>query len=99
MSVECNKIKGFTVELPIKNNSLKYAFFEILAEYKRKGCQKSQIAKAMLSFGILFLIKEIPARKKRARIDGLKCIETAKNIGLEQTGGSLEFPNFSKRKI
>ena len=83
----------------IKNNSLKYAFFEILAEYKRKGCQKSQIVKAMLSFGILFLIKEIPARKKRARTDGLKCIETAKNIGLEQTGGSLEFPNFSKRKI
>ncbi len=77
--------------------SLNYAFFEILAEYKRKGITKINLIKAMLSFGIVFLAKEIPARKKRARTDGLKCIDAAKSIGLVQTGGTLEFPIFSKR--
>lgn len=81
----------------IDKESLNYALFEILAEYKRKGIPKSELIKAMLSFGILFLAKEIPARKKRARADGLKCIEAARNIGLEQSGGTLEFPTFSKR--
>ena len=81
----------------IDKESLNYALFEILAEYKRKGIPKSELIKAMLSFGILFLAKEIPARKKRARADGIKCIEAARNIGLEQSGGTLEFPTFSKR--
>lgn len=81
----------------IDKESLNYALFEILAEYKRKGIPKSDLIKAMLSFGVSFLVKEIPARKKRARADGLKCIEAAKNIGLEQSGGTLEFPTFSKR--
>ena len=81
----------------LDQESLNYAMFEILAEYKRKGMSKPQLLKAMLSFGILFLAKEIPARKKRARIDGYKCIEAARKIGLEQSGGTLEFPTFSKR--
>ena len=76
---------------------MNYAFFEILAEYKRKGITKINLVKAMLSFGIVFLAKELPARKKRARADGLKCIDAAKSIGLVQTGGTLEFPIFSKR--
>ena len=76
--------------------ALNYAMFEILAEYKRKGIAKAKLIKAMLSFGIPFLAAEIPGRKKRARKDGLKCIESAKKAGLEQTGGSLEFPIFSK---
>ena len=80
----------------LSKESLNYAFFEILAEYKRKGISKVNLIKGMLSFGILFLAKEIPARKKRARIDGLKCIESAKSIGLQKSGGSLEFPIFSK---
>ena len=50
----------------------------------------------MLSFGIPFLLKEIPDRKKRARNDGLKCIKSAESIGLKHTGGTPEFPIFSK---
>lgn len=86
-----NKTKMFC------EDSLKYAFFEILAEYKRKGLPKSELLKAMLAFGVGFLAKEIPARKRRARADGLKCIAAANNVGLEQSGGTLEFPTFSKR--
>ena len=80
----------------IDKEALNYAFFEILAEYKRKGISKQELIKAMLPFGPLFLAKEIPARKKRARADGLKCIEAAETIGLKMSGGSLEFPAFSK---
>ena len=80
----------------LKKDALNYAMFEILAEYKRKGLAKTELLQAMLAFGPLFLIKEIPARKKRARTDGLKCIESAKKIGLKQSGGTLEFPTFSK---
>ena len=76
---------------------LNYAMFEILAEYKRKGLAKKDVLKAMLPFGIAFLAKEIPNRKKRARADGLKCIESARQIGLVQSGGTLEFPTFSKK--
>ena len=84
-----------------KNNkldkySLNYALFEILAEYKRKGISKQSLIKAMLTFGVIFLAQELFARKKRAREDGLKCIQAAKNIGLEYTDGTIEFPIFSK---
>ena len=78
-------------------DSLNYAFFEILAEYKRRGLSKADLVKAMLIFGIPFLAGEIPARKRRARADGLKCIAAAKNVGLEQSAGTLEFPTFAKR--
>ncbi len=77
-------------------DALNYAMFEILAEYKRKGISKTELIKAMLLFGIPYLLTEIPGRKERARIDGLKCIESAEKIGLKQTGGTLEFPTFSK---
>ena len=80
----------------ISKQALKYAMFEILAEYKRKGITKINLVKGMLLFGIPFLIKEIPDRKKRAREDGLKCIESAEKIGLKYSGGTLEFPTFSK---
>lgn len=76
--------------------SLNYAFFEILAEYKRKGLSKKDLMKAMLCFGLPFLAKELPARKKRARADGYACIAAAKTVGLKQSGGTLEFPVFSK---
>ena len=71
--------------------------FEILAEYKRKGISKAAILRAMLAFGLPFLAKELPARKNRAVIDGRKCIDTAANIGLKQSGGSPEFPIFSQK--
>ena len=77
-------------------DALNYAMFEILAEYKRKGITKTKLIKAMLLFGIPYLVSEIPGRKKRARIDGQRCIKSAEKIGLKQTGGTLEFPTFSK---
>ena len=78
-------------------DSLNYAFFEILAEYKRRGLSKADLVKAMLTFGTPFLAGEIPARKRRARADGLKCIAAAKNVGLKQSAGTLEFPTFAKQ--
>ncbi len=81
----------------LSKESLNYALFEILAEYKRNGLSKSSLVKAMLCFGIPFLLKEIPNRKKRARVDGLKCIEAAERIGLAMSGGTVEFPTFSKK--
>ena len=81
----------------IDKEALNYAMFEILAEYKRRGISKTDLIKGMLSFGIPFLLKEIPNRKKRACNDGLKCIESANKIGLVQSGGTPEFPIFSKR--
>ena len=81
----------------IEKDALYYAMFEILAEYKRKGISKVQILQAMLTFGIPFLAKEIPARKNRAVLDGRTCIESAAQIGLKQSGGSPEFPIFSQK--
>ena len=81
----------------IEKEALYYAMFEILAEYKRKGISKAAILRAMLAFGLPFLAKELPARKNRAVIDGRKCIDTAANIGLKQSGGSPEFPIFSQK--
>ena len=80
----------------LKKDALNYAMLEILAEYKRKGVSKVKLIKAMLLFGIPYLALEIPGRKKRARIDGRKCIESAEKAGLKQIGGSLEFPTFSR---
>ena len=84
------KTKGISCE------ALNYAMFEILAEYKRRGISKIDLIKGMLSFPVPFLLKEIPDRKKRARKDGENCIESAKRINLKHSGGTLEFPKFSK---
>ena len=81
----------------IEKEALCYAMLEILAEYKRKGVSKAKVTRAMLAFPIPFLIKEIPARKNRAVLDGRKCIESAEKIGLKQSGGVPEFPIFSKK--
>ena len=85
------KTNSFTKE------ALNYAMFEILAEYKRKGLTKADLIKAMMCFDLAFLLKEIPARKKRAYADGRNCIESAERIGLKQSGGTPQFPIFSKR--
>ena len=81
----------------IEKEALYYAMLEILAEYKRRGVAKSKIARAMLSFGIPFLAKELPARKSRAVADGRRCIDSAARIGFVQSGGSPEFPIFSHK--
>ncbi len=80
----------------VSMDAFNYAMFEILAEYKRRGLSKAELIKAMLPFGISFLMKELPNRKKRARNDGLRCIESAKKVGLKHSAGPLEFPAFSK---
>ena len=51
----------------------------------------------MMSFGIPFIIKELYARKKRARADGIRCIKAAESIGLVMSGGTPEFPYFKKK--
>lgn len=80
----------------IDKEAINYALFEILAEYKRYGVQKSDILKAMLTFNPCFLVKEIIRRKKTAQKDIEKCLRVAKNIGLKQTSGTKEFPIFEK---
>ena len=81
----------------LDKEALNYAFFEILAEYKRDGISKTDLIKCMLHFGIPFIIKELSSRSKRARIDGIKCIKAAESIGLEMSGGTIEFPSFNKK--
>ena len=82
----------------IDDYALRYAMLEIVAEYKRRGVAKIDIIKAMLTIGVPFLAKEIPGRKKRALLDGKKCIDSAAKIGLIQIGGSPEFPVFGEGK-
>ncbi len=77
-------------------NSVNYALFEILAEYKRCGTAKADILKGMLTFSPWFLLKEISRRKRTAKADIEKCMKIAKNIGLKQTAGTKEFPIFEK---
>ena len=80
-------------------DALNYAMFEVLAEYKRKGIGKIELLRTMMPFGMPFLLKEFKERKKRAYTDGLNCIESAKKVELEYSGGTVEFPTFSKRNI
>ena len=92
----CKWIKSVNVKTrSFAADSLNNALLEILAEHKRKGMKKLDLVKAMLTFDPVFLAKELPDRKRRARIDGAKCIEAAKKVGLKQTGGTPEFPIFS----
>ncbi len=76
--------------------ALGYSAFEILAEYKRCGISKTDLIKILANFDLLFLLREIPKRKKRTKTDGLKCIAAAEKIGLRHTSGSVEFPSFTK---
>ena len=77
-------------------NIISYVLLEILAEYKRCAVSKADVLKAMLTFSPFFLIKEIIRRKQSAKKDIGKCVEVAKKIGLKQTGGTKEFPIFTK---
>ena len=78
-------------------NIADYVLLEILAEYKRCGVPKADVLRAMLTFNPLFLMKEIIRRKKSVRADIAKCMKAAKEMGLVQTGGTMEFPIFEKR--
>ena len=76
--------------------TINYALFEVLAEYKRCGASKTDVLKAMLTFNPLFLIKEIIRRKKTAQKDIGKCMKVAEDLGLKQTSGTKEFPIFGE---
>lgn len=78
-------------------NTINYALFEILAEYKRCGVSKSDVLKAMLKFNPFFLVKEIIRRKQTAKKDIFKCMKVARYVGLKQTSGTREFPIFENR--
>ncbi len=78
------------------NNSINYALFEILAEYKRCGVSKADVLKAMLTFSPFFLAKEIIRRKKTAKKDIEKCMKVALDLDLKRTSGTNEFPIFRK---
>ena len=77
--------------------TINYALLEILAEYKRCGVSKSDVLKAMLRFNPIFLAKEIIRRKQSAKNDIEKCMKVAKNLGLDRTSGTSEFPIFEKQ--
>ncbi len=77
-------------------NTINYALFEILAEYRRCGVSKGDIVRAVLTFNPFFLAKEVIRRKKTARKDIEKCMSVAKNTGLKQTSGTKNFPIFEK---
>lgn len=81
----------------VADDAIDYAMLVILAEYKRNGISKLQLISGLLSFPISFLIKEFSARGARARADGIRCIQSAENFGLVRTGGTDDFPTFSKR--
>ena len=76
--------------------AVNYALFEILAEYKRYNVSKADILKAMLTFPMCFVAKEILRRKRTARKDIEKCVKVAKYRGLKQTAGTKEYPIFEK---
>ena len=80
----------------IGKDTINYALLEILAEYKRNGLPKKDVLKAMINFNPFFLAKEIIRRKKAAKKDIKKCFKVAKDIGLKQTAGTMEFPIFEK---
>lgn len=80
----------------IGKDTINYALLEILAEYKRNGLPKKNVLKAMINFNPFFLAKEIIRRKKAAQKDIEKCFKVAKDIGLKQTAGTMEFPIFEK---
>ncbi len=92
--IEYAKWLKSVTDINYDKNTINYALFEILAEYKRCGISKTDVLKAMLTFDKRFLIKEIIRRKNTAKKDIKKCMKVAKNIGLKQTSGTKEFPIF-----
>ena len=78
-----------------KKSAVDYAFFEILAEYKRCGFSKCKVLKCLWQFNPIFLTKEYIRRKNAVRRDGKNCIAAAKKVGLMYKGNGCEFPAFS----
>lgn len=79
-----------------EKSAVYYAFFEVLAEYRRHGVGGADVLKLMSVFGWTFVLKELFRRKKAASRDGRACIKAAEKLGLVRTGGSDVFPSFEK---
>ena len=77
-------------------DTVNYALFEVLTEYRRCGVPKADIIKAMLKFNPCFLVKEVIRRKNMARKDIEKCVKVANEIGLKQTSGTKNYPIYEK---
>lgn len=86
-------LRGVTAK-HFSKQTINYALFEILAEYKRRGVSKGDVLKAMLTFPPLFLAKELIRRKRTAKKDIEKCMTVATAIGLTQTAGTKVYPIF-----
>ncbi len=71
-----------------------YALLEILAEYKRCGVSKSEVARAMLLFNPFFVLGEMIRRKRTAKKDIANCMAVARSRGLKQTSGTNVYPIF-----
>ena len=76
--------------------TINYALFEILAEYKRRGMPRKSIMKAMRTFAPGFVVKEICRRKKAAKQDIEKCMKVAKDRGLKQIAGTKSYPIYGQ---
>lgn len=94
--IEYAKWLKSTTKKNFAKNTINYALFEILAEYKRCGVSRIDILKAMITFNPMFLMNEIIRRKTTARKDIKKCMTAANSRGFKQTGGTKEFPIFEK---
>ena len=81
----------------LSEDALSYAFFEMLAEYKRCGISKKEVLFAMFRFNPMFVIKELLRRKRAASREGERCISAAERMSLYQNGGTKVFPAFEKR--
>ena len=77
-------------------DNVRYALFEILAEYKRCGVAKADVLHEMLRYGPIFLMKELLRRKKAAKRDIRNCMKVAAQLGLRQTAGTKAYPVFEK---
>lgn len=77
------------------DEAVDYAFFGILAEYKRHGISKSEILRCLCCLKPSFTLKEIIRRKGAAKSDGKRCIEAGEKFGLRFNGDSTIFPTFS----
>ena len=74
--------------------SVNYALLEILAEYKRCGISKLEVARATLCFNPFFLLGEMIRRKHTAKKDIANCMTVAAARGLKQTAGTNVYPIF-----
>lgn len=88
---QINKKTGY-----VSRKALRYAFFEVLAEYRRCGMSKKDVLRAAFHLGIIPSLAELLLRKLRAKRDGRKCIKAASRIGYTFSGDSVLFPSFGK---